>query len=461
MDLRLAACGFAVWLAMSGCDGSATQTTTGKGIEGILVDTHGNPVNGATVRAWPSGYGPIRGAQDSGSAVSVRTDEKGQYAISDLEVGLYNLIGANPSDRATVLIPRVRYLEQATDLGTDTLTAPGAIQGQFRVDGGDAPLAFCYLEGSGYAVISDSAGRFLLPNLAAGRYRLNYFAPGYAGAVDSVVMVNPGDTTFLAAKSLEPDLALLPLPPQGVSATYDSVYGLVHLSWHPVHVEGFKEYAIEAEDSVSENKPGLTLNWTVKDTSFEDQAMRYIGIYGANSAPFTRKYWVRTRDAEGNLSAKHGQPVKIRFADPTIINTEFTMHAVLDTSARAGCLDTVAFALDVISSPDSRVRIQWRALGLYHNSQTLPGGPDANIIRDSIRVTMGAPSRDTLILTPRTLEDLGASGSGVGWDSVFVSAMLLNQGTLIHAITVPVHLDSLGCFHASPATEKSNYKAPF
>jgi hypothetical protein len=446
-DLGLAACGCAAWLALAGCEGSATQTTTGKGIEGVLVDAHGNPVGGADVKVWPSAYGPSHAgrALDSAQAASARTDEHGHYAISDLEVGVYNVFGADPANHATVLIPRVKYLEQAADLGTDTLKAPGVVIGRVRVDGGNPPMAFCYLEGSNYAAISDDSGRFVLPDVAEGAYRLNYSANGYAAAIDSVVTVRSGDTTVLGDKTLALDLALQPPAPQGISATYDPVYGIVHLSWHPVRVSDFKDYRIEIEDTL-DPAPMLEHSWTGTDTVFEDRTIiAYAGVYG-NDNPFTRRYWVRARDAEGNLSPKPAQPVTVRITVPTIFDTEFTMRMVTDTAAQAGCLDTLAIALDVASSPDSLVRIQWQAKGYYHDSESA-NGQEGVAPNGSVRVSIGAPHRDTLYLTHQTLDRLGASGSQIGWDSVSVSVAVVggNRGARLPIIKV----DSLGCFHPS------------
>lgn len=451
MDLGLAACGFAAWLAMAGCDGSATQTTTGKGIEGVLVDAKGNPVSGATVQAWPAAYGPVRGgpARDSAQAVSVRTDERGHYAISDLEVGVYNLFGADASRHTAVLIPRVKYLEQAADLGTDTLKAPGVILGQVRADGGKPPMTFCYLEGSNFAAISDSTGRFVLPDLAAGQYRLNYSASGYAGAIDSVVTVRSGDTTRLLAKTLAPDPALQPPAPPGVTATYDSVYGVVHLVWHPVHVGDFKEYQIEMEDTLA-NTPFLAHSWTGTDTAFDDWTMLHaVFAYGIDAA-VTRKYWVRSRDSEGNLSPKQAQPVSILLTLPAIFKTEFTLRMLTDTAAQSGCLDTLAFALDVASSPDSLVRIQWQAKGYYHNAAG-PVGQDWVGPNGAVKVSLGAPKHDTLYLSRQTLDALGATGSQIGWDSLYVSAAIASpEGGGIKGVRLPIiKLDSLGCFHPS------------
>lgn len=463
LDLGLAACGFAAWLAMAGCDGSATQTTTGKGLEGVLVDAHGNPVGGATVKAWPAAYGPIRPgmSQDSSQAVSTRTDEQGRYAISDLEVGVYNLFGTSASNQATVLIPRVKYLEQAADLGIDTLKEPGTIIGRVAADGGVPPLAFCYLDGSDYAAISDATGRFVLAGLAEGAYRLTYYAEGYDRAIDSVVTVLSGDTLNLAAKILQPNIALQPPAPRNVSVSYEPVYGVVRLAWHPVAVADLKEYVIEFEDSSASKPaflPGSYNSVSTTDTTYTGGMMEYFGIYTEHSPAFTRRFWVRAKDREGNLSPRTGEPASILITEPTIFRTEFSMRAVLDTAAQNVCLETLPFALDVASSPDSLVRIQWQAKGYYHNSETLPGH-DWNNPNGSVKVSIGAPNRDTLYFSLQTMDGLGAVGSQIGWDSVFVSAQLINQGGIIHSTTVPVRVDSSGCLHPSPAIIKSNGKA--
>ena len=102
-----------------GCEGSGTQTTTGKGVEGSLVDHHGRPINGATIKILPIHYGANRigDAEDSSGVIAVTTDQNGRYFISDLEVGVYNLIGTDAERKSAVLIPKVKYIEQALDLG--------------------------------------------------------------------------------------------------------------------------------------------------------------------------------------------------------------------------------------------------------------------------------------------------------------------------------------------------------
>jgi hypothetical protein len=460
MKFALAGCGYAAWLALAGCEGSATQTTTGKGIEGILVDSHGDPVSGATVQAWPAASGPVRGgsAQNDANALSARTDEHGHYAIADLEVGIYNVFGADPSNHAAVLIPRVKYLERAADLGIDTLKAPGTIIGQVRVEGGKPPLTFCFLEGSNYAAISDSTGRFVLPALAEGAYRLNYFADGYLRVSDSVVTVHSGDTTVLAARTLAPDLALQPPAPRSLTATYDSVYGVVHLVWGSVNVADFKEYVIEHRDSRDMLYMAATRSAAI--SSFDDYMMVYFGIYGVHSEPFVRTYWIRSKDVEGNLSPKSADSVSVLITDPSIFKTSFSMHAIVDSAAPASCQDTLGLALDVVSSPDSLVRIQWRAKAYYRyviDGETLEGDTPS----DSVGESIGAPGRDTLYFTPDFLQNLETADTRTGFDSVLVSAQLANQGGLIRSVTVPVGVDSLGCLHPSAARENSNGKVPW
>jgi hypothetical protein len=178
-----------------------------------------------------------------------------------------------------------------------------------------------------------------------------------------------------------------------------------------------------------------------------------LGISSGKVATFTRKYWVRARDTEGNLSPKPGEAVSVRLTSPTILATRFTLSMVLDTAAPKACLDTVAFALDVTSSPDSSVRIQWQAKGYYHDSAGVDekGGVGPN---GAVGISTGAPHQDTLFLTRGTLDGLGAAGSRIGWDSVYVSAMVIGKtGNLLGATAPAVRIDSLGCFHPSPAAK--------
>jgi hypothetical protein len=184
------------------------------------------------------------------------------------------------------------------------------------------------------------------------------------------------------------------------------------------------------------------------------EVLAYFGKYGLHSGAgaFTRTYWLRARDMEGNLSPRPADSISVRLTAPTIFGTRFSMRAVADTAVGNPCRDTVALALDAVSSPDGQVRIKWSAKGYFRIPQGMEETWENQI--DSLGVSVGAPHRDTLHLTWRILDSLNYTGSPVAFDSVLITADLSNQGDLIRSVTVPVRVDSLGCFHPSPAREE-------
>src|SRR5688500_4821642 len=115
LALASLAAGLSAALLFNGCEGSATQTTTGQGLHGTLVDIHGKPVPGARVKAWPAASGPngLPNRPDSLTPVLAETDGEGRYSLPTLEAGEYNLYGESRQGDASVLIPRVKYLEAA------------------------------------------------------------------------------------------------------------------------------------------------------------------------------------------------------------------------------------------------------------------------------------------------------------------------------------------------------------
>ena len=98
---------------LSGCEGSATQTTTGavndstgmmNHLHGRLVDEHGRPVAGVKVKAWLASASPngLPGRADSLSQILAESDAKGAFAFKGLEAGIYNVFGEKEANGTSV-----------------------------------------------------------------------------------------------------------------------------------------------------------------------------------------------------------------------------------------------------------------------------------------------------------------------------------------------------------------------
>ncbi len=432
-----------------GCDGSATQTTTGKGISGTLVDTDGKPVADARVKAWPATFGPNGLGQnaDSVQAATTMTDPQGRYSLANLEVGVYNIYGEK--NDGTVLIPRVKYLEADQSLGIDTLKPSGAIAGKVLEGGNGLGLVFCYLQGSSLVAVTDSSGHFLLENVPEGEYRLNYFGENRNKAMDSPVVVLSGKTTQLADKELSIDLDLQPPAPKILSATYDSISGTMNIRWNAVHVEDFQEYWIEAFDETDTLQVNINY-FSVIDTFFSEEIglNSYLG-YQFNGIPFIRNYRIRARDKEGNLSRTPEQVISILVTRPTLLNTQYSVKLLNGNLNTPICRDTLAFALDIRNSPTASPIFLWQMVSLMSSDDTV-----GRAVLDSLATTRGSAKVDTLLWTKDRVTSVPHT---TGLDSLSLEILFLSSEVsqiIVSGLIFPIQVDSLGCYTVKESVDR-------
>ena len=356
-----------------GCEGSATQTTNGQCLHGTLVNASGAPVAGALIKAWPTGA-VVLGDPDGAPAAMSETDAEGRYALKDLAAGEYNLFGDKGHGSSTVLIPRVAYASVELDLGEDTLTPPGTLIG--KVMSGGAPLAgvFCWLPGSSRVAMTDSLGRFALDRIPEGTYLLRYTSMGYAPAWDSSVAVASGEITALPAKTLVFDLASQPPTPQGLAAAYDTVTGLVSLTWTRPDVADLEGYSIEIFPA-SDTSGAKTFTTSLKGAgpAWVDSSARMLFEWGnlwRDQDTATIHYRIKAVDFDGNRSHSFSAPLAVPVRRLAFQRTVATLIEGPGDDAAPRCRDTLVFKAAFTNPVMGTGQIYLNIFGWYDGAMT-------------------------------------------------------------------------------------------
>jgi hypothetical protein len=340
--------------------------------------------------SWPPC--PRRGDQgrpDSLNASLAETDAEGRYSLSGLEAGVYNLYGESKQGDAAVLIPRVKYLETALDLGTDTLAPSGSITGKVLNEGSPVTPAFCYLQGSTFVGLSDSSGAFTLDRIPAGTYRLNYVAQGYASDVDSPVVVLPGQSTVLPPKNLGLDLDAQPPAAHIVSATYDTVQGITRIVWNRSKASDVQMYYVESytlgqDTQFIAHRTGHPSNYL--DTVFTDSSGRLFGSgFSSDADPddleeYTVVYRIRTVDRDGMVSRPGQDSIVIKVTRPEILKYSISLRLAEGDRDTVLCQDSLVFILTLNQPAKGPVdavywMIAWRPNGIAASLQLAPHRP--------------------------------------------------------------------------------------
>jgi Kelch motif len=303
--------------------GTASETDTA-----MIYNPDNTPAVGAVVRFFV--------ATDSTRTIAYQTttDAHGRYSTKALAKGTYNLFAYSARGTSKVLATNdsliayqdsILVLADTVLVQPDTLEKPGSITGIIGLQPNHDPrTATVQVLGTDLYSNVDINGRFTLAPVAKGSYNLRL--------VTTLADYTPTYTTIQTAgqkkDTLSDTLWLLytgiPVV-TGLAAAYDTVNGVVHLSWNKAAYRDFQDYLIfrDAYDSIVLSTNPVAAR---SDTFFVDSVFKR----GLDSAQFsfndTNDYHFKYRVCVENSSSVRGAMygnVSIVAASPANVKTSF------------------------------------------------------------------------------------------------------------------------------------------
>lgn len=211
-----------------------------KPVPGVWVITHRIAQLADTLQI-PSGATKI----DSGL-----TDVSGQCSFDSLSPGTYSIEAKDLSSNRRAIRTRITIDDSAADPGlTDTLVLgrPAAFRGVVSRGGMQSnqnlqnAAIMVIVHEIALSFITPSDGSYSFAEMPAGTYTVIYYATDGFISARRTVIINPGDTVTVDTVFLKPSKLL---PPKGFSGTYDTLAGLVHLSWQKVDYDSLRWYEV-------------------------------------------------------------------------------------------------------------------------------------------------------------------------------------------------------------------------
>lgn len=302
--------------------GGSDDTSTGieVGLYGKLVLENGTPVEDALVQLYKS--------TDSIPFDSTLTNDTGLYLFDTIDQGTYNIKGIYIRNNDTLYATHHNiYHNLLTDAGTDTLRAPGYIKGHVDFNKDDKMGVSVFIPGTSYNALTDKDGKFLISGIPPDSfYIVAYKYIGYLTAIDSNVIVCPRDTTDLGIKKLEIDPNSPIPPPDSVYATFDSIKGVVTISWEKVQHPNFIGYRTYRKDSSQTAQDPVLLSGKIlvtdtiyNDTIFYiDTAVHLDSLFqNAIDSIVTLQYQICSQDKNYNIS-KYSKPCFLKVFRPDL-----------------------------------------------------------------------------------------------------------------------------------------------
>jgi N-acetylneuraminic acid mutarotase len=293
--LTLICVSLAGFLAACESDHSPSAPVVQK-LGGRLFNSDGSPAAYAIVHLYPVNHIPQgtlakRGKTAEDEFVTL-TDKNGRYTVDSLQNGQYNILGKLAATQSFQdSVPISQGLEE---LPPDTLGDPGTLTANVGLQPNhDARSVTAQVLGTDIYTNADESGRFTLGPMAAGIYRVRFTTtqPEYTPYF-RFLRVRKGIADTLA-DTLALPFTGIPVV-SGLKAAYDTLQGVVHLSWRPVHYTGLLKYAVFRDDANALELSKLPVGF-VTDTAFPDTVFRVAnhGAFAIDSVDHQVEYRVR------------------------------------------------------------------------------------------------------------------------------------------------------------------------
>lgn len=352
--------------------GSGTETV---GMIGMLVDTSGAFVENASVVVQY--FGALLDTT-ADSVYTTTTDPEGWFVFGEygasMPVGWYTL-EAYTSDTSLIATDTIEYdttfdpsLYDSTkendtlyikylNLGAVTMQAPGTIAGRVLLEYSDNHgFVFIAILGTPYLSVSDDSGYFFI-KAPEGEYTLSYRSTNedYEPASMEGISVVSGQTVIVDSVVLKQKPTALPPSPQGLTASYDTLEGLVYLRWNRVNVPDLDKYAVYLDTTSSNPVPvGETAETLFVHQAFTDPE---------DPQSYGLRFQVTAVDTLSNES-EYSLPFDITACSPTLVKTYFTWTLLPDSSDTLTEIDTVRLAAAFTNATRLVSTISWRIEGV-------------------------------------------------------------------------------------------------
>jgi len=444
---------------LAGCD-------SGDNIAGTSSETHtislvnrpdGTAAAGARVRLYAF-------ANDTQMVRQAYVDGNGQVPLSGLKSGYYSMLVQDPMTGKAAFVDSLYSDGDTIYMRPDTVRATGTVTGKVRVQAMHSPsIAWIHLLRAGIYANADSAtGAFTLTGVPGGTFNLvartayQEYTPTFRSVKvkgDSVTDLGTIDLVYSG----------LPLV-TGIKAVYDSIAGVVHLSWNAADSIRRSDYFVMRSEGV--DAAPTTWNGTAtKSTQFNDTVFGAMGTTPSryDSAERDLNWWVAVRDsnyATGPVWSRVSLHVKspalarrwdVRWDAPEALPYSATNLSVLDSleGQLAGLFSE--WVPDTGTSYRRVFHLSRRQGAGNWSTRTFDarGGLDGDPVfwGGKLWMVRGASVRDTLKFYG--FDGTPDSWKTPSWDSVRILSTV--DGVQWDSVTVATGQDSLTAFRLRPS----------
>ena len=334
------------FLVMIQCTDSPTAgngSQTPNSAIGVLYNPDGSRAGNAKVIAIPADHNPISEFTNRITAIdSTFTNDSGEYSFDSLPEDYYNIFGEGDSglsynDSFFVFEDTINVFPD------DTLGSPGTLRGVVRLQPGDDSRTVIILVfgTKTWEAPFDTIGNFALANMAAGTYHVRFLTTlSNYDPLDMNLVIKAGvDSTI--SDTIRLTYTGIPLP-EGLTASYDTLNGVVNLSWDSLDFSRLEGYIVFRNDISSTIPENISGNKALKDTFYIDTV--FTNLLDTNSYVF--EYRLKSQDTNAVMSGQYSIPVEVSAVSPTKVRTFLNFSSINTVNDTATINDTIKIILN-------------------------------------------------------------------------------------------------------------------
>jgi hypothetical protein len=324
---------------------TGTVDDTDSGVEAMICNPDGTPAEGASIKIFE--------VADTTKTPVVEeiTDKNGRFNLDGLAKGTYNVYAEK--DELVAFQDSINVLEDTIIIKDDTLETPIDLSGIVGLQPNHDPrtVTVQVLGTDIYSNVNED-GYFTLSRMAKGDFTLklsttlqNYTTTYGNLTIDVDTPDTLSDTLWLIYTGIPVG--------EGLTATYDTLNGVVTLSWNSTKYRDFQDYLIYRDCFDSLNMSSTPITFT-DDTVFQDTIFNKSSASGSFSFSDTNDYHFKYRVSVRNNSQEEGLSYKyceVYTASPAKVATEISVEsyhmakAILTSSSSIN--DSIQFIINL------------------------------------------------------------------------------------------------------------------
>jgi hypothetical protein len=392
-------------------------------VSGHLYNANGTPARNALVRLYRVDYNPSPVPLSKSNAAVYAyaiTDTAGKYSLDTLASGDYNILGMKDDNLSFRDSVPVRQDYKMT-VPSDTLKQPGSLRGIVRLlFEHDSKNIFILVMGTQYFTApADTSGRFRLDSLPEGSYNVRFMPtkPDY-DVFDTILKITAGITDTLK------DTIRLKFngiaTPGGLTAIYDTLHGVVNLSWNKVPGTNIAGYNVYRHDVSSQTPEKISGARVVADTFYADTVFRDI----MDSSDLVYIYQLKAQDTNANLGPAFSSSQTVNAVSPTKVRTYLAIMNSGTVNDTASIHDSITFSVTYGNASRHNVSLTWFQPGIDTLAVKPCNGAPAG--KDTIKMAWGQPSRKTVAVA--VVDEAGSTWIDSNSVTIITDAPVVNAG---------------------------------